>query len=60
MIIHYVLMGKRDLDDLLFLSSRCLVVVVWLFLTVRQVCLQFVIVIVPDHTYLFMTKTSYL
>ena len=27
-------------------------IVVWLFLTVPRVCLQFVIVAFPDHTYL--------
>ena len=37
---------------LLFLSS----IVVWLFLTVPRVCLQFVIVVFPDHTrLLFLT-----
>ena len=37
---------------LLSLSSLCLVIVVWLFLAVPWVCLQFVIVVFPDHTYL--------
>ena len=27
-------------------------IVVWLFLTIPQVCLQFVIVLFPDHTHL--------
>ena len=31
-------MGKRELAALLGLSSRCLVMVVWLFLTVPWVC----------------------
>ena len=44
------LMGKRELVDLLSLSSRCLVIVVWLFLAVPWVCLLFVIVVFPDHT----------
>ena len=35
---------------LLSLSSWCLVIVVWLFFSVPWVCLQFVIVIFPDHT----------
>ena len=34
---------------LLSLSSWCLGIVVWLFLAVSQVCLQFVIVIFPYH-----------
>ena len=41
-----------ELVALLGLSSWCLVIVVWLFLTMPQVCLQFVIVVVPDHTHL--------
>ena len=47
-----ILMGKRELVALLSLSSWRLVVVVWLFLAVSWVCLQFVIVVFPDHTHL--------
>ena len=47
-----ILMGKRELVVLLSLSSWCLVIVVWLFLSVPWVCLQFVIVIFLDHTHL--------
>ena len=47
-----ILMGKREPVALLNLSSRCLVIVVWLFLAVPWVCLQFVIVVFPDHTHL--------
>ena len=36
---------ERELAALLRLSSSCLVIVVWLFLSVPWVCLQFVIVI---------------
>ena len=36
---------ERELAALLSLSSWCLVIVVWLFLSVPGVCLQFVIVI---------------
>ena len=35
---------ERELAALLSLSSWCLVIVVWLFLSVPWVCLQFVIV----------------
>ena len=45
-----ILMGKRELVALLSLSSCCLVIVVWLFLAVQWVCLQFVIVVFPDYT----------
>ena len=47
-----ILMGKREPVALLCLSSWCLVIVVLLFLAVPWVCLQFVIVVFPDHTHL--------
>ena len=49
-----ILMGKRELVALLSLSSLCLVICVWLFLAVSWVCLQFVIVVFPDHTHYFL------
>ena len=48
-----ILMGKRELVALLCLSPWCPVIVQWLFLTVPRVCLQFVIVVFPDHTHYF-------
>ena len=45
-----ILMEKRELDALLSLSYWCLVIVVWLFLAVPWFCLQFVIIVFPDHT----------
>ena len=45
-------MRKRELVTLLSLTSWCLVFVVWLFLTMPRVYLQFVIVVFPDHTHL--------
>ena len=48
-----ILMGKRKLVDLLCMSSWCLEIVVWLFLTTPRVCLQFVIVVFPDRTHYF-------
>ena len=53
-----ILMGKRELVGLLSLSSWCLVFVVRLFLPVPQVCLQFVIVVFPDHTHYFRKSIS--
>ena len=50
--IAIILMGKRELIDLLNLSSWCLVMVERLFPTVPQGCLQFVILVFPDHTHL--------
>ena len=50
--IAIILMGKRELVALLYLSSWCLVMVERLFLAVPRGCLQFVIVIFPDHTHL--------
>ena len=46
------LMGMRELVALLSLSSWCFVMVVWLFLAVPWVCLQFVIMVFLDHTHL--------
>ena len=55
--IAIILMGKRELIALLNLSSWCLVKVERLFLTVPLGCLQFVIVVFPDHTHLlFLIK----
>ena len=53
-----ILMGKRELVALLRLSSWCLVIVVWLFLAVLWVCLQFVIVVFPDHTHLLFLNNQ--
>ena len=46
-------MGKRELVALLCLSSWSLVIIVWLFLMMPWVCLQFVIVVFPDHIHYF-------
>ena len=54
--IAIILMGNRELIALLNLSSWCLVMVERFFLTVPRGCLQFVIVVFPDHTnLLFLT-----
>ena len=53
-------MGKRELVALLSLSFWCLVIIVWLFLVVPLVCLQFVIVVFPDHTHLLFFRVSQL
>ena len=47
-----ILKRKRKLVALLLLSCGCVVTinVLWLFLTVPQVGLQYVIVAFPDHT----------
>ena len=50
--IAIILIGKRELIALLNLSSWCLVMVERLFLMVPRGCLQFVIVVFPDHTHL--------
>ena len=56
--IAIILMGKRELIALLNLSFWCLVMVERLFLAVPRGCLQFVIVVFPDHTHiLFLSKT---
>ena len=52
--IAIILMGKRELIALLNVSSWCLVVVERLFAVPRG-CLQFVIVVFPDHTHLLFS-----
>ena len=54
--IAIILMGKRELVAFLNLSSWCLVMVERLFLAVPRGCLQFVIVVFPDHTHLLFLK----
>ena len=54
--IAIILMGKRALIALLNLSSWCLVMVERLFLAVPRGCLQFVIVVFPDHTLLLIFR----
>ena len=56
--IAIILMGKRELIALLNLSSWCLVMVERLFLAVPRGCLQFVIVVLPDHTHLLFLRQS--
>ena len=58
--IAIILMGKRELVALLNLSSWCLVMVERLFLAVPGGCLQFVIVVIPDHTHLLYFKFTLL
>ena len=58
--IAIILMGKRELIALLNLSSWCLVVVERLFLAVPRGCLQFVIVVFPDHTHLLFLSIGFL
>ena len=50
--IAIIVMGKRELVALLNMSPCSLVMVEWLFLAVLLGCLQFVIVVFPDHTHL--------
>ena len=56
--IAIILMGKRELIALLNLSSWCLVMVERLFLAVPRGCLQFVIVVFPDHTHLLFLNDA--
>ena len=56
--IAIILMGKREVVALLNLSSWCLAMVEWLFLAVPWGCLQYVIVVFPDHTHLLLLKKN--
>ena len=55
-----ILNRKRKLVALLLLSCRCIVTsnVLWLFLAVPWVGLQYVIVVFPDHTHLLFSKAN--
>ena len=57
--IAIILMEKRELVALLHLSSWCLVMVEQLFLAVPRGCLQFLIVVFPDHTHLLFLNVSF-
>ena len=57
-----ILKRKRKLVALLLLSYRCIVTknVLWLYLTVPCVGLQYVIVVFPDHTHsLYIQPIAY-
>ena len=56
--IAIILMGKRELVGLLYLSSWCFVMFEGLFLAVPWGCLQFVIVVFPDHNHLLFFKVE--
>ena len=53
-----ILIGKGELVSLLSLYSWCLMIVVWLFLAVPWVCLQFVVVGFPNHTHLLFFENG--
>ena len=60
--VHYsfaiILKRKRKLFVLLLMPYRCIVTIniLWLFLMVPWVGLQYVIVVFPDHTHLLFKK----
>ena len=58
--IAIILMGKRELIALLNLSSWCLVMIERLFLAVSRGCLQFVVVVFPDHIHLLFMNCKIL
>ena len=57
--IAIILMGKRELVALLDLSSWFIVMVERLFLVVPRGCLQFAIVVFPDHAHLLFFTYSF-
>ena len=56
--VAIILMGKRELNALLGLSSWCLVMVERLFLAVPRGCLRFVIVVFPDHAHFLFLQVQ--
>ena len=57
-----ILRRNSELVTLLWLSSKCLVSVstLWLFFTVRWVCLYCVVVVFPGHIHLLYYRYSFL
>ena len=53
-----ILLGKIELVALCIFSSWCLMIVVMPFLALPYVCLQFVIVVFPDHTHLLFLRSK--
>ena len=51
-------MGKRELVDFAYFVFQ--MIVVWLFLVVPWVCLQFVVAVFPDHINYKLQKMAYL
>ena len=58
-IFAFISMGRLKLVSLLCLSSWCLVIVVWIFLTMPRVYVQFASEIFPDHTHLLFLINSF-
>ena len=61
-IFEIILIGRereRELVAFLSLSSQCLMIVVWLSLTAPRVCLQFVVVVFPDHSLHELRRATY-
>ena len=56
-----ILKRKRRLVALLLLSYRCIVTIniLWFFLTVPWIGLQYVIVVFPDHTHLLLHEAHH-
>ena len=57
--IAFILMEKRELVALLYLSSWCIVMVERRFLALPRDCLRFVIVVFPDHTHLLFLSLNF-
>ena len=55
--LYYLSMSHKKNARLIWVKyfcCICVLIVMWLFLMMPQVCLQFVIVVFPDHTYYFL------
>ena len=51
--------GEEGAGCFALFVSWCLVIVVWHFLTMPRLCLQFVIVVFPDHTNFLFLKLEF-
>ena len=59
LVLHSFRKGKREAVALFCLSYWCLMIVMWLFLMVPWVCLQYVIVVFLYHTHYFCTRQKW-
>ena len=57
LVLQSSLRGRKRFA-LLFMSYRCIVNILWLFLTGPWVGLQCMIVVWPDHTHLHLVQMS--
>ena len=54
--LHFEEKAKADCVAFIVFKMYCYYICLWLYLTVPWACLQYVIVVFPDHTHLLFNK----